>query len=241
MKWFKHHSDAYSNLKLRTVINRHGMKGYGVFWVVNELVAQQGTGQLIPKSKCWLEELTYQCRETPEEIQTILRTLAEIESIDAEALARGDLYIPKLSEYGDEYSGRKKSVGTLSGHYRDVVGLEENRRDKNRREEKPHARLEWLTQIPTQDLTELCEKYEASTSQVKRKAEELSNYCKAKGKLYKNYRAFLENALMRDFGRRRVVEKPRIEEPKPLSETALKAMEEIRATMGRVGKEKRVV
>ncbi|MCM8811393.1 MAG: hypothetical protein NC917_07110, partial [Candidatus Omnitrophica bacterium] len=44
------------------------------------------------------------------------------------------------------------------------------------------------------------EKYNVSFTDVKRKAEELYNYCQAKGKRYKNYRAFLRNAIVRDFG-----------------------------------------
>ncbi len=70
------------------------------------------------------------------------------------------------------------------------------------REEKPHSHKKYLLSIPEEDLKELREKYEASVSQVKRKAEQMHNYCEAKGKIYKNYRAFLENGLDKDFGRR---------------------------------------
>lgn len=43
-------------------------------------------------------------------------------------------------------------------------------------------------------------KYNVSIAEIKRKAEELYNYCQAKGKRYKDYRAFLRNAIVRDFG-----------------------------------------
>jgi hypothetical protein len=72
--------------------------------------------------------------------------------------------------------------------------------DSNSKE--PHRHLDWLKDIPPDTLKELSEKYEASTSQVKRKGEQFWNYCTSKGKTYKNYRAAIENALDKDFGRR---------------------------------------
>lgn len=90
---------------------------------------------------------------------------------------------------------------------------EEKGREVKGREEKPHKHIEFLRNIPQDVLKELTEKYEASSTQIKRKCEELVNYCAAKGKTYKDYRAFLENALDKDFGRR-VRTQPKAEEPK---------------------------
>lgn len=89
---------------------------------------------------------------------------------------------------------------TLLGNARE----EENRIDKRRGEKEipPHKHKKYLLEIPESDLNALREKYEASTSQIKRKAEQMHNYCEAKGRVYKNYRAFLENGLDKDFGRR---------------------------------------
>lgn len=91
------------------------------------------------------------------------------------------------------------------------VTLEKNREEKKRIEKKPHAAMEYLTKIPDSHVKELSEKYEASIGQIRRKAETMKNYCLAKGKVYKNYRAFLENGLDKDFGRRRLVSAPVVE------------------------------
>lgn len=72
----------------------------------------------------------------------------------------------------------------------------------NKDKEKPHASLQYLDPVPSEDLQELTKKYDASAGSIKRKAEQMANYCRAKGKTYKNYRAFLENGLDKDFGRR---------------------------------------
>lgn len=140
MKWFKHYSDSYSNLKQQAVIAEFGMEGYGFFWVCDELVAQQGEESRIRAGKGWKKALAYITRISGERIENMLIFFAEVNLIDQEALSKGDLYMPKLSEYGDEYSSRKKPTSTNSRQTPDSVVLEEirieeKRVDKNRREE----------------------------------------------------------------------------------------------------------
>lgn len=66
----------------------------------------------------------------------------------------------------------------------------------NKRESTPL----YLLNIPEEDMSILKEKINVSVVDIKRKGEELHNYCKAKGKIYKDYRALLRNALVKDFG-----------------------------------------
>lgn len=65
-----------------------------------------------------------------------------------------------------------------------------------------HKTREYLTHIPEQELTELTTTYKASTLEVKNKAEDLHNWALSKGRIYKDYRAFLRNALAKDYGKR---------------------------------------
>lgn len=102
--------------------------------------------------------------------------------------------------------------------------------------EKPHASLDYLTSIPDEDLTILSEKYEASKAQIKRKAETMKNYCLSKGKSYRNYRAFLENGLDKDFGRRVPDKKPEIEQRRPLTPEEIAARDRIAAEIRALGK-----
>ncbi len=73
---------------------------------------------------------------------------------------------------------------------------------EQKKDTKLENHLSYLLSVPSGDLLELSNKYAASQEQVKSKAEDLYNYCKAKGKTYSNYNAFLSNALKRDFGLR---------------------------------------
>lgn len=40
MKWFKHDSDAYRDPKIKKVIMRYGVQGYGLYWYCLELIAE---------------------------------------------------------------------------------------------------------------------------------------------------------------------------------------------------------
>lgn len=129
MKWFKHYSDSYLNLKHQQVIARFGLKGYGLYWVCLELVAQQGEMQRIKSEKNWKMVLTHQVRGTEEELDPILEAFSSIGLIDKKALKIGDLYIPKLSEYSDDYTSKVRRV---SGQGTDKVLLDKTREDKKR-------------------------------------------------------------------------------------------------------------
>jgi hypothetical protein len=217
MKWFKHNTDSYSNLKMGAILDEFGTSAYGFWWICVELVGQQGIEYRLEATKGWRRALNrFSVNEG--EIDRWLKAFGTINLIDAEALARGDLYIPNLSEYCDDYYS--KSVRTISQKVRTIsenVPLEEKRREEIRKEEKPTASLDWLTAISEGELKELSEKYEASRPQITRKAETMKNYCLSKGKIYKNYRAFLEGGLDKDFGRRIVVKAPEKEAPVILS------------------------
>ena len=62
----------------------------------------------------------------------------------------------------------------------------------------------YLKEIPLEDIQEFIKRFDMGEKQLKSKAESLYLYCEAKGKRYKNYRAFLLNALKKDFPERQL-------------------------------------
>ena len=84
------------------------------------------------------------------------------------------------------------------------ITSEEKRIDKNRieREKKPDRHISFLKNIPPEVIKEFSEKFNVYEKGIKSKADDLYNYCKAKGKKYSDYKAFLRNALKKDFGER---------------------------------------
>lgn len=89
-----------------------------------------------------------------------------------------------------------------------TVALSPNRIEKNRKEEKgKETHIEYLEKLPVTDVDEFISKFSCNGNQVMEKALDLLNYCKAKGKTYSDYKAFLRNALKKDFGLRPVTQK----------------------------------
>lgn len=41
MKWFKHDTNAFLDMKLQTIIQKYGMEGYGLYWFCLEHIAQK--------------------------------------------------------------------------------------------------------------------------------------------------------------------------------------------------------
>lgn len=80
------------------------------------------------------------------------------------------------------------------------------RLDKGR-EEKRESSLNFLKEISKEEIQEFTLKFKCEDANVKTKANALYDYCKAKGRVYKNYKSFLSNALRKDFGERPPKEK----------------------------------
>jgi len=57
--------------------------------------------------------------------------------------------------------------------------------------------IDYLISLKDEEAMEIATKYGTTRALVKSKAEDLVNYCKAHGKKYKDYRAFLLNAVKR--------------------------------------------
>ena len=127
MKWFKHLSTAYTDLALQELRADFGLEGYGFYWLCIEIVAQQGQKNRIKNTKSWKKALRSASNLSEEKIEKLLKSMAELNLINANALKDGDLWIPKLRKYGDEYYDR---LGRLSRQGRDFVVLDKNRLDK---------------------------------------------------------------------------------------------------------------
>jgi hypothetical protein len=106
--------------------------------------------------------------------------------------------------------------------------VEENRIDKEEKDSPIFKKINYLSQIPEQDLKEFHTRFDCSQKQIKDKAESLKLYCQSKGKAYKDYKAFLLNALKKDFQERVAKQMPVYVQSlqTPLSDEQLKSLEE---------------
>lgn len=73
-----------------------------------------------------------------------------------------------------------------------------NKKEGGVGETTPEHKMDYLTNLPAEDIASLALKYDIPQEAVVRKAEELHDWCLSKGRSYQDYKAFLRNALSRD-------------------------------------------
>lgn len=160
--------------------------------------------------------------------------------------------IPKFCEHQTLKKDRKpntylfgieswKDAEDIGFHLEDIGNPREEKRSKEKgTEEKITASIAYLKNIPTEDLKEFTERFEAYPKQIIRKAEDLVLWCETNGERKKNYRAFLLTALRKDFPERTKVEKPTEDIKRPLTPEEAAARDKIAAEIRAIGKSKQV-
>ena len=128
MKWFKHLTESHTNFKHRKIILEYGMESYGVYWICVELVGQQGKKFYIKAEEDWKSALIDITKLTWEKLEKYLISFSKVNLICPKALKNGDLAIPKMKDYADEYSVR------ISRQYPDDVGVDKIRIEQIRTE-----------------------------------------------------------------------------------------------------------
>ena len=125
MRWLKHISTARNDEKLIEIREKYGLEGYGFWWMLCEIVAEQmnGTGkcEVSLPLKSWLRILGIYHHK---KFRDIVVHLNEINLISAQCrdnvssisdISLTDVLIisiPNLLKYRDEYS---QKIGTKSG------------------------------------------------------------------------------------------------------------------------------
>ncbi len=94
--------------------------------------------------------------------------------------------------------------------------------------EERYSSLNYLLNISSNDLAEFTLSFICTNRQVINKAQSLYDYCLAKGKRYKDYKAMLRNALRKDFGDRIEVPQFTPDLPKEISETGLERLRQMK-------------
>ncbi len=88
--------------------------------------------------------------------------------------------------------------GTINNKEETINNNTEAIRSEKTTETKLHNSLAYLEAVPEEDVLALVEKFSLTIDQVRGEAERLVDYCRSKGKTYKDYRSFLRNCLRKD-------------------------------------------
>ena len=141
MKWFKHDTDARNDIKIKLLKAKHGAEGYGVYFQLVEIVADNFSADNISS---WgyvdpnhtIETLAIESGVSPDKLRTILNTCDEVGLFEQK---RGKLYCKSLLKRLDDYARKaKKARGDKSGHSTDKVrtksGIEKKRKEEKRKD-----------------------------------------------------------------------------------------------------------
>lgn len=111
------------------LLRRYGSDGYSVCWLCRELVAQDGHDLRLRKEEEWNQTICEILKVRDKAVEKIMNYQAEVGLIDKRAYEKGDLYIPKLKEYGDDYTKRVRrvseqtSLGLTEGILKQVIKI----------------------------------------------------------------------------------------------------------------------
>jgi len=161
------------------------------------------TSTILPYSGLTQKQATALRDEVLSKMQSI--TLYEIEGKEYLQLQKWNFYQkvdrPSPSKYPQFTEESAKVRRSLVPNR-----IEQNRIEQNRKE-NPTSTINYLRQIPEEDLKEFSSKYIITFSEIIKKAQGLINYCEMHGKQYKDYKAFLRNAISKDFQAREAAKK----------------------------------
>lgn len=116
MKWIKHQTATRRDERIARLIASHGMDGYGLYWAVQEIIAEKMEGSSPSCSVSYPVSIWANQLSTPP--QQVLKRLSWLLQVGLIELSRSDQEIiitnTKLLKYRDEYSRK-------SGHAKEKV------------------------------------------------------------------------------------------------------------------------
>ena len=115
IKWFQHYSDAFEDPEMKMVYRNwgggwRGLAAIGFVWLCREEVAKEGKNFRLTAEKDWKVTLAEKSMLDVKEVEELMSFQADKGLIDRKALEKGDLYIPKLKNYADDYTKRVRRV-----------------------------------------------------------------------------------------------------------------------------------
>lgn len=143
-------------------------------------------------------------------VERILKCFKNEEQIEVETSNVFSLItVKKWNEYQSSEEVNEEQVRNKRGTSEEQVRTPKECKNEIMKECKKDRHVDFLLNIPDETIKEFSKEFNVYEQGIKGKGKDLYNYCKAKGKLYKDYKAFLRNAVKKDFGLRP------IEPPKP--------------------------
>jgi hypothetical protein len=154
-----------------------------------------------------------------------LNALQKIGQIDIKTTNK--YTVISIRNYNKYQINREQNENKLITNREQTETTKEYKETKEYNKERD-ASINYLLNIPSNDLAEFSIAFICTDRQIINKGQSLYDYCQSKGKVYKDYKAFLRNALRRDFGDRIELQKFNPDLPEEMSEEGLERLKDMK-------------
>ena len=109
MRWIKHLTAAHIDQDMQDLLARFGAEGYGVYWMILELIGSQLDHKTNdPSYRLTFKKWAESCSTSVQKFKKIVNFLSDSGKL---FLENGDIFLtircPKMLEYRDEYTTKQ--------------------------------------------------------------------------------------------------------------------------------------
>lgn len=135
MKWFKHMSDAHRDPKLIALMDEFGVEGYGMWWIICEVVADQYKANGIPELETSVKGWRKLTGIYPKKFKKVLTFLEKGQLLSVTFSEKGiKVCLPKMKEFKDNHTRNLQAACKQE--------VEEEEEKKEEREKGAHAHVD---------------------------------------------------------------------------------------------------
>lgn len=211
--YFPHDINAHNDEKILVLRARHGMDGYGIFWIIVEMMHETKDGYLDPVLVA--EGMSYQYKIDITLINRVITTCIDIGLFRKRKNKITSRRVQQNKKELEEYR-KKKSLAGKKGmisrwKYNKAITDDNNtitKHNKGKESKEKESKVNKISIVPAKyssikditeiDIEEIAEKYKVPIGFVRLQLEKMSNWSESKGKTYRNYRKGLMNWVLRD-------------------------------------------
>lgn len=99
--YFSHDSNARNDIKIVKLRRKHGMRGYGCYWCIIEILREDSDHKL-PLSD--IDDIAFQIGETAEFVNDVLKSFGLFQ------ITEGEFFSTRLIRSMDQYNGIKSKL-----------------------------------------------------------------------------------------------------------------------------------
>lgn len=141
MKWYKHESSARHDVKIKILMQNHGVEGYGIYFIMLEVIAEYAKENNIAE---WgfvdkihsVETLAAEAGVTPDKLRKVLETCNKLDLFQKK---NGRLFceqiLKRLDDYAQKIQRKNKKSEQSPDNVRTNSEQSSARIDKNRTEQ----------------------------------------------------------------------------------------------------------